>query len=257
MFFDFRVFLGNSFDGTQEGATQLLKRMDHLEIERALVCPLKPVSYDLGQANARLAAEIAQHSDRFVGAVRIDPWQPNASDLLRRGFETLGLQALYLNPWEESFRIDMPRLAVVMEALQDYHAPLLVAAGYPWVSEALQIQKLAERWPETPIVMSNGGQINISGLGQADVTLAMSISPNLYIDTAGVYRQDFIEETVQTFGAERVLFGSGAPYFDQRYEVMRIRYAKVEAHERTSMQFGNARRLLNGRSASDAPPLQP
>jgi predicted TIM-barrel fold metal-dependent hydrolase len=92
--------------------------------------------------------------------------------------------------------------------------------------------------------MTNGGQINISGLGQADATLAMEKASNLYIDTAGVYRQDFIEETVEAFGGNRVLFASGAPYFDQRYEIKRIILAKVDEKERLAMQFGSARELI-------------
>jgi uncharacterized protein len=245
MFFDFRVFLGRSFDGAEQTAEELLVNMDRLKIDRALVCPFKPISYDLNQANTWLASQINKHPDRLVGAARVDPWQPDAIEILKRAFEMLGLRALYLNPWEECFRIDMEQLCPLVDALQSYRAPLLVAAGYPWVSEAFQVQKLAARWPGVSIVMSNGGQINISGLGQADVTQAMKISSNLSIDTAGVYRQDFIEETVQTFGADRVLFGSGAPYFDQGYETMRIRFAKVSAVEESALQAENAKRLLN------------
>ena len=81
-------------------------------------------------------------------------------------------------------------------------------------------------------------------LGQADATLALHQTPNLYIDTAAVYRQDFIEETVEAFGAGRVLFGSGSPYFDQRYEIKRVLLAKVDEVAREAMQAGNARRLL-------------
>jgi predicted TIM-barrel fold metal-dependent hydrolase len=106
------------------------------------------------------------------------------------------------------------------------------------------VKTLADRWPALPIIMSNGGQINISGLGQADATLALRQSANLYIDTAGVYRQDFIEETLAGIGGERVLFGSGAPYFDQRYEVKRVLYVKADPASCQAMQSGNALRIL-------------
>jgi predicted TIM-barrel fold metal-dependent hydrolase len=154
------------------------------------------------------------------------------------------LRALYLDPWEEHFRADLERLDPLLEIVQARSAPVLIASGYPWLSEALQVCRLAQRWPDTPVVMTNGGQFNISGLGQADVNLALSKAPNLSIDTAGVYRQDFIEETVEAFGAERVLFGSGSPVFDQRYEIQRILKAKVNHTARSSMQAGNALRLL-------------
>ncbi len=245
MFFDFRVFVGKSFDGVSLTVEALLRSMDALEIQYALVCPLKTISYNLDEANTAMAADIRVSSDRLVGGARIDPWQPSAVTSLRIAVEDLGLRALFLNPWEEHFRADLGRLDPLMEAAQGYRIPVVVAAGYPWLSEALQICALAQRWPSVAIVMTNGGQINISGLGQADATLAMQKASNLYIDTAGVYRQDFIEETVGVFGGNRVLFASGAPYFDQRYEIKRVTLAKVNERDRMAMQYRGAKDLLN------------
>lgn len=244
MIFDFRIFLGRSFDGVQQTVDELLRRMDTLEIEMALACPLKPISYDLDRENARLAACIRGHADRLLGAARVDPWQPDARESLRRGLETNGLHAVFLNPWEENFAADMVDLDPLMEISEARGVPVLVAAGYPWLSEPLQVRGLAGRWPNVPVVMSNGGQINISGLAQADATLALRQTPNLYIDTAGIYRQDFIENTVKEIGAERVLFASGAPYLDQRYEIKRVLLADVDEAARRAMQAGNARCLL-------------
>jgi predicted TIM-barrel fold metal-dependent hydrolase len=244
MIFDFRTYLGQSFDGTRQSPSDLLRLMDSLRVDMALACPFKPVSYDLDRANQELAESISGRADRLVGAARIDPWQPDAAESLERAFASYGLKALYLNPWEEHFQADLGRLDPLMELAQARGAPLLIASGYPWMSEALQVCRLAQRWSETPVVMTNGGQFNISGLGQADVTLALGKASNLFIDTAGVYRQDFIEETVAGFGGERVLFGSGAPYFDQRYEIGRVLMAKVQDEALLSMQSGNALRLL-------------
>lgn len=244
MIFDFRVFLGESFDGTTQSVDQLLSTMDALDIEMALAFPFKTISYDLDQANSDLAAVVKSHSDRLLGAARVDPWQPDAVDSFRRAVESLGLRALYLNPWEETFRADLGRLDPLMKVAKAHKLPVVVATGFPWLSEALQVSKLASRWPDVPLVMTNGGQINISGLGQANATLALGKNPNLYIDTAGIYRQDFIEETVEAFGGERLLFGSGAPYFDQRYEIRRVLVAKVSETDRQAMQSGNAKRLL-------------
>jgi predicted TIM-barrel fold metal-dependent hydrolase len=244
MYFDFRTYIGKSFDSTSLTVEALLRTMDALGIDNALAYPFKPISYNLDEANIALANDLRGFSDRLVGGARIDPWQPTATDSLRVAIEDLGLRALFLNPWEEHFRADLERLDPLLEIAHYHHLPVAVAAGYPWLSEALQICRLAQRWPLVPIIMTNGGQINISGLGQADATLAMQKASNLFIDTAGVYRQDFIEETVEAFGGNRVLFASGAPYFDQRYEIKRIILAKVDEKERLAMQFGSAKELI-------------
>ena len=111
---DFRVFLGESYDGKRQTVDELLLRMDMLGIEMALACPFKPRSYDLERANQNLTGWIKGHEDRLLGAARVDPWQPNAAESLRRAVDALGLRALYINPWEENYRADIMLLDELM-----------------------------------------------------------------------------------------------------------------------------------------------
>ena len=127
MIFDFRVFLGRSFDGTQQIVSDLLRTMDTLEIEMALACPLKPLSYDLKQANTDLANGIKDYPDRLVGAARLDPWQPDAPETVRRSVESYDLRALYFNPWEENFRTDRDILDPLLALAEEYGLPVIVA----------------------------------------------------------------------------------------------------------------------------------
>ena len=94
--------------------------------------------------------------------------------------------------------------------------------------------------------MSHGGQINISGLAQADAFLAMEACENLCIGTNGVYRQDFLEECVAAFGPERVLFASVAPVFDQGFELDRARSIGMEDRDRPLVLGENTLRILQG-----------
>jgi len=93
-------------------------------------------------------------------------------------------------------------------------------------------------------VATNGGQINISGLGQTDVELAVDANPNLVLQTAGVYREDFLENVVGRFGADRLLFSSGFPYFDPRLEIRRAQWFHVSDEAKAAVLGGNAAALL-------------
>jgi predicted TIM-barrel fold metal-dependent hydrolase len=128
---------------------------------------------------------------------------------------------------------------------------VLIAAGYPWVSEASQIGDLARRFPGVPLVMTHGGQINISGLGQADAMQVLRTHPNVSMETSGVYRQDFLEDVVAELGAARVLFGSNSPRMDPRLEVERVRWANLPDSDKAQILVGNARRLF--RAGASAP----
>ena len=219
--------------------------MDDAGIERAVVCPMKPRRYELGPANQHVSNEVRAHADRLVGFGRVDP--NLGGDAVReaeRVLDVLGLGGLFLHPWEETFRINAPFVDAVVEVARERAAPVIVAAGYPWLSEGLQIGDLARRFPEVRFVATNGGQINISGLGQTDVELAVDANPNLVLQTAGVYREDFLENIVGRFGADRLLFSSGFPYFDPRLEIRRAQWFHVSDEAKAAVLGGNAAALL-------------
>jgi uncharacterized protein len=240
---DSLTFVGESLFGQAATVDELLSALDATEIERAIVCPLRPRSYRLEDANDTVAAAVGRHPDRLVGFARVDPNQGDAAAELARATGELGLRGLFLHPWEETFRIHDER---VVDLLDGFALPVIVASGYPWLSEGGQVGELARRVPSVELVATNGCQINISGLGQTDAELALAANANLSVQTTGVYREDFLEGVVARFGAERLLYASGFPLFEPRLEVLRARWAPgIDARARTLVLGGNAERLFH------------
>ena len=212
----------------------LLDALDEAGIERAIICPPRARGHGYDVENERVAEAVRAHPDRLVGFARVDPVAPDP-------VAGLGLRGLFLHPWEDSFRISDP----VVDAVITPGVPVIVAAGYPWVSEGLQVGELARRHPQTTFVATNGAQINISGLGQQDAELALEVAPNLLLQTSGVYREDFIEGVVTRFGAERLLYASAWPRFDPRLELLRIRWApNLDEEAKAAILGENVARLL-------------
>jgi predicted TIM-barrel fold metal-dependent hydrolase len=244
MIVDSLTFVGESLFGVSATAADLLRAMDGTGVDRAVVCPLRPRGYHLAGANDTIVAAVAAHQDRLVGFARVDPWQPEATVELERA-AALGLRGLFLHPWEETFRISDRLLDPVLELAQRLDLPVIVAAGYPWLSEALQIGELAGRFPELRFIATNGGQLNVSGLGQTDAELALEACSNLALQTAGVYREDFLEGVVERFGSDRLLYASAFPYLDPRLEILRVRWApNLDADARNAVLGGNTARFL-------------
>ena len=244
MTIDAFTFLGQSLFGYGQPIDELLARLDAAEIDEAVVCPVKPRGYHLGPANDLVAETVAREA-RLVGLVRVDPnLGDEAVAELERGVRTLGLNGLFLHPWEEQFRVNAPLVDPLLSRCADLALTVLIATGYPWVSEASQVGDLARRFPAVRLVMTHGGQINISGLGQADAMQVLRNHPNVSIETSGVYRQDFLEDVVAELGAERVLFGSNSPRMDPRLEVQRVRWAKLAKADKGLILDGNARAVF-------------
>ncbi len=245
MITDSLTFVGESLFGPRASATELIACMDELGIDRAVVCPLKPVGYRLEAANDAVADAVQAHPERLAGFARVDPWLGAAAVAELERASEAGLRGLFLHPWEETFCVSAPIVDPVVEAAQHLGLPVIVASGYPWLSEGLQVGELARRFPEVTFVATNGAQINISGLGQQDAELALAANANLLIQTAGVYREDFIEGVAARLGPERVLFASAFPYLDPRLEIRRVQWAPhLDAAAKEQILGGNAARVL-------------
>jgi uncharacterized protein len=245
MIVDSLTFLGASLYGPDVAVDDLLAALDDAGIDRAVVVPAKPRGYHLGPANDLVAAAVEAHPDRLTGLARVDPnLGDDAVAELERCFATLGLAGLFLHPWEETFRVSAPFVDPVVRVAREHGRPVIVAAGYPFLSEGLQVGELAHRFPDVHVVATNGGQLNISGLGQTDVELALESNANLAVQTAGVYREDFLENVVARFGPDRLLFASAFPVYDPRLEVRRGQWMHVDEEARAAVLGRNAERIL-------------
>ncbi len=247
MIVDALAMVGTSINGYQLTAEELLGFMRSNGIDRSVIAPVQPKTYHLEPQNDAVAAAQARYPESFVAFCRVDPRQgEDAIAELRRSVLRLGTRGLMLHPMEEGYQVnDASAVRLVREAGL-LGVPVIAAAGYPWVSHASQVRALAEQAADTTIIMSHGGQINISGLAQADAFLALEACANLRIGTNGVYRQDFLEECVEAFGPERVLFASMVPVFDQGFELDRARSIRMDETDRSLVLGENLIRLLGG-----------
>jgi uncharacterized protein len=239
------TILGTSISGYQLRAEELMASMESNGIDKSVIVPVQPKTYRLEPQNEAIAVTQMRYPDRFIGFCRIDPRQgEDAVTELRRCVLQLGLKGLMLHPMEEGYTINEDHAVRVVKEAGSLGIPTIIAAGYPWVAHALQIRSVAEQAEEATIIMSHGGQINISGLAQADSFLAMEMCSNLYIGTNGVYRQDFLEDCIDAFGPERVLFTSMTPVFHQGFELDRANSVKMEEANRPLVLGGNMIRIL-------------
>ena len=245
MILDAEIYLGPNLFGPGLDEAALLHSLDAHGINRAVVCPARPPDYHLGPANDRVGAAVRRHPDRLVGFARVDPHQgPAALAELRRAVLDLGLRGLLLHPWEELFAVNDPSVEPLLGFAQERRLLVQIAGGYPLVSHAVQITDVAGRFPEVSILATHGGQINISGRGLYDAGQMLRARPNVYLQTSGVYREDWLEDTARELGAARVVFGSGAPYYDQGFELERIRRLHLPSGDRDAIAGLNLSRLL-------------
>jgi len=249
MIVDARVYLGTSLFNHGHSLTEIAANMERLGIDKAILVPVKPRNYHLGPMNELVADAVKKHPERFMSLCRVDPWQAEAAvNEVKRGFEELGACGLYLDPWEENFQANSQILVPVLQEAQRHNKPAVINAGHVRVSHPTQIRDVASQFPEVQFVACNGGQINISGILQSEARRMLDACPNIVIDTAGTYREDFIEEIATEIGEERVLFASGSPIYDQEFEMTRVRFAHLNPAQKQKLWGLNALKIFVSRS---------
>lgn len=241
---DFHQHLGDSIFGYGQTLAELLSSLDQHQIDRAVICPVQPKDYHLGPQNDLIAAAAAQFPERLIGFGRVDPRQESAADEVRRCVESLNMKGIFLHPWEETCQINSGWVKALMPTIQALGIPVLIAGGHVRVSMASQLADLARDFPAIPMVITSGGQINISGIALKDATQLLKEHSNLYLETSGIYREDFIEDLVPVIGSERMLFGSNSPEYHLGLEVLRPRMAHLGDGHKENLLYNTAAKLL-------------
>ncbi len=244
MTIDGLVYVGTSRFGYELSAGAAVEGLDRHGISAAITAPTHRPDHDFDRANAHVAQAAEESGGRLVPMARVDPWDGElALRQLTRAVTELGARGLFLHPAEEYFRINDSRIRSLALHAGELGVPIVVATGYQGLSEPVQITQFAQWCPEVPVILTNGGQYNISGLAQTDAGLALRLD-NVYVHTTGVYRDDWIGLVVSQFGAERIFFASAAPVMDFAYELKRVELAHVPDEAKALMLTGNVTRLF-------------
>ncbi len=221
-----------------------LRRASAAGISKTVV--FAPFHSDYAEANAQVARIIAQHPARLIGfafvhaardAGRIFSMVERAVKLWRfRGIKVHGYDAL---PSRE-----------VCEAARKFSIPILVDV----VGRAEVVEMLAPQYPDVSFIIPHLGSFADDWRAQARIVDQLVRYPNIYTDTSGVRRFDYIVEAVKRAGAKKVLFGSDGPWLHPGLELQKIKFLGLPRDQEALVLGGNLRRLIRSARVGDAAP---
>lgn len=242
---DAHAYVGEDLFGLSQSPEELLREMDRLNIAQAVLCPNRPPTYHLETANQFVADSIKKHPDRFMGWVRVDPWQKEkALAELKRGIEILGLKGLLLHPNDERFQVSWRMIDPLMEYAEEQKIPVMIESGYCLLSHPLDVAEVAKRFPEVRIIGTHGLQLDDAAFAMTDANVALNECPNLIIDSSGVYAPDSIIGPIKNLGINRVVFGSHTPWLSLELEMERINYLELDQTKKEAIFSGNILKLF-------------
>jgi predicted TIM-barrel fold metal-dependent hydrolase len=202
-----------------------------------IVVPAFHTDYDA--ANTELAQIVIRHPRRLIGFAFVHPVR-NAGNILAmvsraaqqwgfRGIKVHGADAL---PTRE-----------LCDAARRCRLPILAdITGRTHV-----IDMFAPEYPDVDFIIPHLGSFADDWRAQQQVVDKIVRYPNVYADTSGVRRFDYIVEAIDRAGPHKLIFGSDGPWLHPGLELHKIRLLGLPKEKEDRILGGNILRLLRKR----------
>ena len=112
------------------------------------------------------------------------------------------------------------------------------------------IDMFAPQFPSVPFIIPHLGSFADSFRAHQEVIYQLVRYPNVFADTSGVRRFDYVVEAVRRAGPRKLSFGSDGPWLHPGVEVYKIRMLGLTPEAEALILGGNAKRLIFGSRSS-------
>jgi predicted TIM-barrel fold metal-dependent hydrolase len=211
-----------------------LRRARAAGIHKTIVIP--PGHSNYAEANAQLARIVAQHPDRLIGfaAVHATRDRGKVFQIVARAVGEYGFRGLKVHGY------DALPTREICDAVRILKIPMLVDV----VGRAHIIELLAPQYPDVNFIVPHIGSFLDDWRAQQQVVDQLVRFPNVYADTAGVRRFDYITQAIRRAGARKLIFGSDGPWLHPAVELHKIRVLKLPPQDESLILGGNVLRLI-------------
>lgn len=231
-------------------AVALLRRLDALGIDRALVHHTVAATYDPATGNRRLLEELRDRP-RLLPCFVLGPLETGEHGdpaTLGERLAADGVRAARVLPADHAWSLGGREARLLAQTLADAGLPLLVdLAQTNWDD----VDALAARVPSLRIVVCRAGYRELRRL-----LPLLERHEGIHCDLSYFAAHDGVEEIVARFGPGRLLFGTGTPACEPAGALARLTFAAVSDGEAAAIGAGNASALL-GLSDTGAAAAEP
>lgn len=229
----------------KENKRQIMRVCENYGVSKVLISSLGgyyPDEEEISRLNSATFQFMKEEPSVIKGYCYVNPRNPNALDVLKRGIEDYEMSGMKL--WVATF-CDDPRVFPLIEQCIDYRVPVLIHTFYkvigqlPYESRGSNVAALAARYPEAKLLMAHMGANCLREL--------KPIRPyrNVSVDTSGsIFHRDDIDYAKKMLGADRIVFGTDMPGISFLLNYGQIEEADLTPKENKAVFSGNALRLL-------------
>jgi hypothetical protein len=220
----------------------LIKSMDVLGIDKMCISALLSIGPDFLYGNEWVHKVVKQYPDRFFGYIGINPNYPELIESeIEKHWERGRMSAIKIHPETHDYPPDGMEYHRVYEILQERRGLLL---SHVWGIDNVKVfGKLAKQYDSVTFILGHSG-----GVPKAiyEAIKVASECNNVYLDLTGSFHYEgIVELMVREVGADRVLFGTDAPFLDSRPAVGRVGYAEISEEDKAKILGLNMKKILD------------
>ena len=221
-------------------AEGLLRWMDDYRIEQALAYHAEFLRSPWF-GNEEILRIAGESNGRIKPCIGLNPslmaeCMPGSGSLIER-LKVNRPSAVRIFPTNNDYPFDPFYARDMLEVLNSAQLPVIVDAQYdrPFFTALADV---AAAYPQTPLILLRWG-LNHS----RTINPLLKYSKNVYFDMSMMVDVYQIEEIVANYGSERLLFGSGLPYYEPSGPLALLIYADISARDRENIAHANFERL--------------
>ncbi|MFD2329957.1 amidohydrolase family protein [Cohnella sp. GCM10020058] len=225
------------------GVEALVRSLAEHGIEQAVVTSARSLDYDARSGNEELLALIHPFGQLYGAIV----WVPELGSTYKAAyayFERMiagRVAAVRWFPKRLRFHLSNWQSGPALKAMEDLKLPLLL-----WHVETdwNEVDLLCSSYPELPVIIEGNDQKLIYH-NRSYVPL-LARHRHLYLETHGLVQHAEIDSLVNTFGADRLLFGTYHPHNDPDAFMMMVTDADIAEETKHAIAGEHLRRLIDG-----------
>jgi uncharacterized protein len=238
--------LGDGLTGPWDTRAPLgdyLRRADGAGISRTILLPVFHSNYQV--ANQSLARIVHAGAGRFIGFAMIHPDRDagRVAQLIDTAVNAYGFQGIKVH--QHDARISRE----ICESAQAHGLPIL----YDVMGDTAQIELLAAEYPDVRFIIPHLGSFADDWRAHICLIDQLVRYPNVYADTSGVRRFDYLVQAVRRAGPEKLIYGSDGPFLHPGLELAKVRALGLTPAAERMVTGGTITRILSqsGRQSQD------
>ena len=245
MFFDANCRIGRYYNGgpCAENAAALFREMDYYGVDKALV---RNINLDKGPlaTNQTLAAMLKEDpEERLTGVWCVLPSQCDElpePDVFFRQMKENRIGAITLSPYEHRYVPCRLTLGKIMDAAAERRIPVLLNS---FAGKWQDLYNFVAEFPRNVFIFQEA--VGKWGNDRYFRPLLENYE-NFYFGTSGYWVPEGIRDLAERYGAQRILFGSGFPGYDQGSGMLQLKHSGLPPADVELIAGKNLERLLKG-----------